>query len=145
MNEKSIRAPFVPDKRKFCGSAKAAGGNLPNKYSAKLYKSAHENGAPERQRRSGALKSFSREGMYVKKWIGKLCRVSQSIFSHTSPLVKMISAHRNAAGVPVLHFHGQIYTILPSIYWANCRRRLSQSHKISAYPAQKGRECFFRS
>ena len=36
MNEKSIRAPFVPDKRKFCGSAKAAGGNLPNKYSAKL-------------------------------------------------------------------------------------------------------------
>ncbi len=79
MNEKSIRAPFVPVKLKFCRSAKAADGIVPKKYLEKLYKSAHENGAPERQRRSGALKSFSREGLYVKKWIGKLRRVSQSI------------------------------------------------------------------
>ena len=70
MNEKSIRAPFVPDKQKFCCAAKAAGGRLPKKYLEKLYKIAHRNGAPERQRRSGALKLFSREGLYVKNGLG---------------------------------------------------------------------------
>ena len=79
MNEKSIRTPFVPEQQKFCCAAKAAGGIVPKEYLEKLYKIAHRNGAPERQRRSGALKSFSREGLYVKKWIGKLCGVSQSI------------------------------------------------------------------
>ena len=79
MNEKSIHAPFVPEQQKFCSAQKLPGGRLPKKYLEKLYKIAHRNGAPERQRRSGALKSFSREGLYVKKWIGKLCRVSQSI------------------------------------------------------------------
>ena len=76
MNEKSIRAPFVPAKLKFCRPAKAAADKLPKKYLEKLYKTAHENGAPERQRRSGALNSFSREGLYVKKWIRKLRRAS---------------------------------------------------------------------
>ena len=79
MNEKSIRAPFVPEQQKFCSARKLPGGRLPKKYLEKLYKIAHRNGAPERPRRSGALKLFSREGLYVKKWIGKLCRVSQSI------------------------------------------------------------------
>ncbi len=78
-------------------------------------------------------------------WIGKLHRVSQSIFSHTAPLVKMISEPRNAAGVPGLHFYGRFCTIFPSISWATCHRRLSQRSKISAVPAQKGCECFFRS
>ena len=79
MNEKSIRAPFVPVQQKFCCAAKAAVDRLTKKCLEKLYKIAHRNGAPERQRRFGALKSFSREGLYVKKWIGKLCGVSQSI------------------------------------------------------------------
>ena len=56
MNEKSIRTPFVPEQQKFCCAAKAAGGIVPKKYLEKLYKIAHRNGAPERQRRSGALK-----------------------------------------------------------------------------------------
>ena len=36
MNEKSIRAPFVPVKLKFCRPIKATGGNLPNKCGTKL-------------------------------------------------------------------------------------------------------------
>ena len=36
MNEKSIRAPFVPAKLKFCRPAKAAGGRLPNKCGVKI-------------------------------------------------------------------------------------------------------------
>ena len=70
MNEKSIRAPFVPEQQKFCSARKLPGGRLPKKYLEKLYKIAHRNGAPERQRRSGALKSFSREGLYVKNGLG---------------------------------------------------------------------------
>ena len=36
MNEKSIRAPFVPNQQKFCCAAKAAGGRLTNKRGAKI-------------------------------------------------------------------------------------------------------------
>jgi len=71
--------PFCAGTAEILQCAEAAGGRLPKKCLEKLYKIAHRNGAPERQRRSGALKSFSREGLYVKKWIGKLYRVSQSI------------------------------------------------------------------
>ena len=70
MNEKSIRTPFVPVQQKFCCAAKAAGGIAPKKCLEKLYKIAHRNEAPERQRRSGALKSFSREELYVKNGLG---------------------------------------------------------------------------
>ncbi len=37
MNEKSIRAPFVPAKLKFCRPAKAADGIVPKKYLEKLF------------------------------------------------------------------------------------------------------------
>ena len=53
MNEKSIRAPFVPVQQKFCCAAKAAGGIVPKKYLEKLYKIAHRNGAPGRPRGCG--------------------------------------------------------------------------------------------
>ena len=79
MNEKSIRAPFVPEQQKFCSARKLPVAGCPINAGQKLCKIAHRNGAPERRWRSGALKSFSREGLYVKKWIGKLCEVSQSI------------------------------------------------------------------
>lgn len=38
MNEKSIRAPFVPEQQKFCSARKLPGGRLANKRGAKLYK-----------------------------------------------------------------------------------------------------------
>ena len=37
MNEKSIRAPFMPTKLKFCRPAKAADGIVPKKYLEKLF------------------------------------------------------------------------------------------------------------
>lgn len=36
MNEKSIHAPFVPDKRKFCSARKLPGGRFPNKCGVKI-------------------------------------------------------------------------------------------------------------
>ena len=74
-----------------------------------------------------------------------LCGVSQSIFSHTAPLVKMISEPRNAAGVPGLHFYGRFCTIFAPRLLVNLPPAASAHYKISAVPAQKGRECFFRS
>ena len=95
MNEKSIRAPFVPEQQKFCCAAKAAGGRLPKKYLGKLYKIAHRNGAPKRQRRSGALKSFSREGLYEKTKSRKSADFPDLEFKIILPL-KMRRATRSA-------------------------------------------------
>ena len=36
MNEKSIRAPLVPEQQKFCSARKLPGGRLPNKRGAKF-------------------------------------------------------------------------------------------------------------
>ena len=95
MNEKSIRPPFVPVQQKFCCAAKAAGGIVPKKCLEKLYKIAHRNGAPERQRRSGALKSFSREGLYEKTKSRKSADFPDLEFKIILPL-KMRRATRSA-------------------------------------------------
>ncbi len=95
MNEKSIHAPFVPEQQKFCSARKLPGGRFPKKCLEKLYKIAHRNGAPERQRRSGALKSFSREGLYEKTKSRKSADFPDLEFKIILPL-KMRRATRSA-------------------------------------------------
>ena len=73
MNEKSIRTPFVPEQQKFCCAAKAAGGIVPKKYLEKLYKIAHRNGAPDRQRRSGAPNLFIPQRIKLVMGRGGFC------------------------------------------------------------------------